>query len=164
MEKRGLLKRIIDISAKHLRRIQIACLLMISLLIFLQIVVREVFSTGVTWLYELACFFQVTLVYLGIPILLENGENISITFLVEMMPKKMQTVLTVFHWIIYAFCTIILTISFILFMQGFWDIKSATLRMPNIMFFFSLFVGLIFNLLVIVNRVATTLKKERSLS
>ena len=54
---------VMDFLSKRLLQGQIFCLIMMTLVVFAQIVLREVFKIGIQWAFELACFFQVTLVF-----------------------------------------------------------------------------------------------------
>ncbi len=72
------IENIFDKIFNIFQSVQILSLVLICSLVFIQIVLREVFNIGIAWAFELSCFFQVTMVWLGAPVLLYKEKNIRI--------------------------------------------------------------------------------------
>ncbi|MFI3257188.1 MAG: TRAP transporter small permease subunit [Spirochaetales bacterium] len=161
MEKISISKGL-DSTIKWLEFLQLISICGVVLLVFFQIVIREVFSVGVAWIYEIARFFQVTLVYLGVPILLRRNENVQILVIYDALPPKVQKILAMIQFIICFITVALLMISNYFFLSSFYNVKTATLGIPNIVFFFSTAVGLIISFLVLVEKFIIKIREVHS--
>ena len=148
-----ILQGIVKFSIKQCQIIQTSCLLGLTFVIIIQILFREILSGGIVWAWELACFLQVTMVWVGVPNLLENRKNVEVDFLINRMPKRVQKLKEFISFIICAACTFFILLSFIKFMSMFWYIKTTSLRLPNIVFFSGIFIAMIIVCFVLIKRV-----------
>ena len=122
--------------------IAIGSLFGISALIFAQILLRNLFSIGLPWLEEMARFLHIALVFLTVPVLLSEDGHIRIDFLNTRLKPQWQGRL---HILILALCVVFATAflaSDVDFLSGYWDVPSAAMNMPNIIFFGSAFIGM----------------------
>ena len=104
--------------------IQVICIFGISGLVFLQVILREVFLIGVQWVYEWSCFMQVTLVWLGMPILLYSDKLLSVTALYNTFPTIIKRVLDVLRYLILLCCTGFMTYGYVLYVKNLGIMKS----------------------------------------
>ena len=122
--------------------IAIGSLFGISALIFAQILLRNLFSIGLPWLEEMARFLHIALVFLTVPVLLSEDGHIRIDFLNARLNPRWQGWLYI---LILALCVVFATVflvSDVQFFSGYWDVPSAAMNMPNIIFFGSAFIGM----------------------
>lgn len=80
-------------------------ILMLALvtLVFMQVVLRYVFSSGMVWAEELERFIFVWLMFLGIAMGIYKQRHIAITFVVEKIEKYFKGVNILIHMITGAF-------------------------------------------------------------
>ena len=128
---------------------------------FGQVIVREVFNTGVQWVYELSCLLQVTMVWLGIPALLYRGENIKITILYNVLPKFMKRALDVMKYIVIVSSIAMITYGYVLYIKTLALTKSPALRCPNWLFFWAFPFGIIMIIFVLIFRTKMILGLEK---
>jgi len=96
-------------------------LLIMTSVLFAQIVFRYFFQHPLVWSEELALVLMIWLTYLGSALLLATHEHISIDFLVELMPKAGQRWLAVVVAVLMIIFNIALT-------YGAWLVARATMR------------------------------------
>ena len=130
--------------------IQLTCLIFITILLFGQVIVREVFNTGVQWVYELSCMLQVTMVWLGIPVLLYKSENITITILYNATPKIIRRTLDVLKYLVIVSSVAMMTYGYVAYIRELALIKSPALRIPNYLFFGAFPFGIFMIILVLI--------------
>lgn len=140
------------------RVVQVICILLMSILVFLQVILREVFSIGIQWAYELSCFMQITMVWLGMPILLMKDSNIQITLIYDKSPATVKRALDFLKYVVYVCCAIFLTWGYILYVQNLGSMKSAVLRLPNNIFYGSILFGIIMMIAVLVFKAKVLLR------
>lgn len=143
------------------RNVQIVCLIMMSILVFLQVILRELFSIGIQWAYELSCFMQITLVWLGMPILLMKESNVQITVLYDKLPSALKRVIDILKYLIYVCCSAFLTIGYVLYVKNLGAVKSAVLRIPNVIFFIALIFGILMADAVLIFKFKQLIKIDR---
>lgn len=97
-------------SAKVGNRIEsilgmVILILMLALvtLVFMQVVLRYMFSSGMVWAEELERFIFVWLMFLGISMGIYKQRHIAITFVVERIEKYFKGVNLLIHMITGAF-------------------------------------------------------------
>lgn len=130
--------------------IQLTCLIFITVLMFGQVIVREVFNTGVQWVYEMSCMLQVTMVWLGVPALLYKSENITITILYNVTPKLIKRILDVLKYIVIVSSVVMMTYGYVLYIKELALTKSPALRIPNYLFFWAFPFGIFMIILVLI--------------
>ncbi|MBU3823883.1 MAG: TRAP transporter small permease [Candidatus Oceanisphaera merdipullorum] len=68
---------------------------MVMFLVLLQVFYRYVLNNPIGWTQEISVFCTMIIVMLGAAIAFKRGEHISISFFVELLPEKLQKVVTV---------------------------------------------------------------------
>lgn len=140
------------------RAVQIICILLMSMLVFLQVILRELFSIGIQWAYELSCFMQITMVWLGMPILLMKDSNIQITMIYDKSPAKIKRLLDFLKYLILVCCAGFLAWGYVLYVQNLGIMKSAVLRLPNYIFYGSMILGITMMVAVLLFKAKVLLK------
>ena len=115
----------------------------ISAVIFAQILLRNFFSIGFPWADELSRFLHIALIFLTVPILYRERIIFKIDILIERLPASVQNVVGAFTSLACVAFSLVFLFSFVEFMRASWDIPTPALRMPNLFFFFSVFLGIL---------------------
>ena len=68
---------------------------MVVFLVLLQVFDRYALNNPIGWTPEISVFCTMIIVLLGAAIAFKRGEHISISFFVELLPEKLQKVVTV---------------------------------------------------------------------
>ena len=68
---------------------------MVMFLVLLQVFYRYALNNPIGWTQEISVFCTMIIVMLGAAIAFKRGEHISISFFVELLPEKLQKVVTV---------------------------------------------------------------------
>lgn len=144
------------------RGCQIICILVMSILVFIQVLLREVFGIGVQWVYEFSCFMQVTMVWLGVPILLYKDSNIKITALYNICPNVIKRVLDFLRYVVYLCCAGFMAYGYVLYVTNLGIMKSSVLRMPNFIFFGAMALGISMTVLVMIMKAKRLLHLEKA--
>lgn len=96
----------------------------------MQVILRYVFKSPVTWAEEIARLFEAWVIFLGSYIALRKGVHVSVDFFVKMMPRTTQRVITI--------CTNVLVLAFlaavfigsISLIQNVWGTLSTAAEYP----------------------------------
>jgi TRAP-type C4-dicarboxylate transport system permease small subunit len=139
-------------------KIQILCLILITILLFGQVIIREIFNVGLQWVYELSCMLQVTMIWLGLPSLLYHEEDIKITVLYDIAPPIIKKGLKILSYFVILSSVIMISGGYVLYMDKLAFTKSAAMRMPNYIFFGSFPFGIIMIILVLIFKTKSMLK------
>lgn len=122
--------------------ISIGCLGVISLLIFIQIVLRNIFSIAFMGIEEVARLAHVTLVFLLVPLLFREGRHVTIDFIHHYIPQKLEHVLRIFATVATGVYGVFFLISEYQFMTKNATVPSPGLGIPNIIFFAGAYIGM----------------------
>ena len=115
----------------------------ISAVIFAQILLRNLFSIGFPWADELSRFLHIALIFLTVPILYRERIIFKIDILIERLPASVQNVVGAFTSLACVAFSLVFLFSFVEFMRASWDVPTPALRMPNLFFFSSVFLGIL---------------------
>jgi len=132
----------------------------ISAVIFAQILLRNLLSIGFPWADELSRFLHITLIFLTVPILYRERIIFKIDIFVERLPASAQNVVGAFTSLACVAFSLAFLFSFIEFMRVSWDVPSPALQMPNLLFFFGAFLGILMFLLTSLEKLIYDLGKR----
>ena len=132
----------------------------ISAVIFAQILLRNLLSIGFPWADELSRFLHITLIFLTVPILYRERIIFKIDIFVERLPASAQNVVGAFTSLACVAFSLAFLFSFIEFMRVSWDVPSPALQMPNLLFFFGAFLGILMFLLTSLEKLIYDLGKK----
>lgn len=133
--------------------IQMFCLILMSILVFFQLALREVLGIGIQWVFEISCFFQITMVWFGVPVLLYNDNHIKITALYDKFPCALKKAFDILSFVVVVACFIFLSIGYYQYIVNIGATKSPVLRIPNYVYYFSSFFGIFTSVVVLVYKV-----------
>ena len=150
-----------DKTIKIFETISVCCLFGISIVIMGQILLRNLFSIGFPWADELSRLLHIALIFLMVPILYRERALFKIDLFVKRLPMAAQIGFRFFSIAVCIGFCIFFMISFTAFMRGSWDVPSPALRMPNLVFFGSIFIGIAGLLVVSIERLIHEINGRR---
>ena len=77
------------------------------------------------------------------PVLYRERIIFKIDILIERLPERIQTVAGAFTSLVCVAFSAVFLVSFAVFMGASWDVPTPALRMPNLFFFGSSFLGIL---------------------
>ena len=81
---------------KLLDGISVLCMVLILLLVIVQVGMRYLFNSPLTWSEELAVFVMIWLTFIGSLICMRDKEHIEVTILVDHLPRPLQRIVLAF--------------------------------------------------------------------
>lgn len=81
---------------KFLDAFCVVCMALILLLVIVQVVMRYVFNSPLTWSEELAVYIMVWMTFAGSVICMRDKEHIDVTILVDYLPRGLQKLAIIF--------------------------------------------------------------------
>lgn len=102
------------------------------ILVFLQVVMRYVFESSLTWSEEVSRFFFLWIIWLGAAYATKENTHISIDFITSRLPKNVKEKVVILKYVIWMAFAIFLAyiswkLTFLIFERG---QLSAALRIP----------------------------------
>lgn len=97
------------------------CVLVMTVLVFLQVVLRYVFNAPTSWSDEIAVYAMVWSVYLSCSWAVRERAHIRVMNFINLWPRPMALMLTVLSDAIWFLFSIFLTYQSVLLEISFWD-------------------------------------------
>ncbi|HCG62896.1 MAG TPA: hypothetical protein DEZ27_03575 [Sphaerochaeta sp.] len=131
-------------TSKVLESSSIVFLLVLFACVLVQIIMRNFFSSGSVVLEELARFCLVSLVFLMVPVLTIDKQHIIVDILSARVPKRIRPVLEICIELLCIGLAVFLLIAVNQVMTRNWSVRTPAIRMPNILFYLPIVIGLVF--------------------
>jgi TRAP-type C4-dicarboxylate transport system permease small subunit len=142
--------------------VAVAMLLVMTVLVVLQVVARDVFQVGLAWADELARYAGLSLVYLTVPLLLLQNRHVAVDLVIARLGGRLrQAADLVIELLILAFCLLFLWGGWA-FMQRAGRFSTAALGMPNLLFYLPVMIGVGLLLMASVVRLTRQVAALRS--
>ena len=93
---------------KFLDALCVVCMAVILLLVVVQVVMRYVFNSPLTWSEELAVYVMVWMTFAGSVICMRDKEHVEVTVLVDYLPKILQKLTVLFSRLVSALFLLII--------------------------------------------------------
>jgi len=106
------LEKIADLLNKIITNITVIAVAIMSIIVFVQVVLRYIFGTGLGWVEEVSILLMMWIAFVGGSLLFYDKSNISITILIDKIqgtPKKIMSI---------SFCILTFIFSYILCRYG----------------------------------------------
>lgn len=145
-------KGIVGRLAGIFEQVSLVSLAFIAILIFAQIVLRNLFSMAFAGIEELARFAHVTMVFLLVPLLFREGKHVTIDIVLLHVPPKINLALRIFATLLTAAYGAFFLVSEYLFMLRNATVPTPGLGMPNIIFFMGAYIGMALLLLTAIEQ------------
>lgn len=133
-------------------QVSLLSLAFIALLIFVQIILRNLFSMAFAGIEELARFAHVTMVFLLVPVLFREGKHVTIDIVLLHVPPKVNLALRLFATLMTGVYGAFFLVSEYLFMLRNASVPTPGLGMPNILFFMGAYIGMALLLLTAIEQ------------
>lgn len=127
-------------------------LVTLCLSVFIQIILRNIFSAGSIILEELARYSLVSLVFLMVPSLTINRQQIIVDFVLNKLPSLARRMTEVLIQLLSAGCSIFIILAVALIMKRNWSIRTPAMRMPNYLFYLPASLGMALNVFSALDR------------
>lgn len=76
--------------------VSVLCMVLILLLVVVQVGMRYLFNSPLTWSEEMAVFVMIWLTFIGSLICMRDKEHIEVTILVDYLPRPLQRIVVAF--------------------------------------------------------------------
>lgn len=133
----------------------------VVVLTMLQAVMRSFFGKGLSWTNEALFMSQIMLVYLIIPVLFYEKENICVDVFVNWLPKKIHRIIWLLTEVISLVFCVIFFVSITLFLRQTWSNATAIMRIPNYIYYGSIWLGMLLsNICIVISIIKSIFEKK----
>lgn len=133
----------------------------VVVLTMLQAVMRSFFGKGLSWTNEALFMSQIMLVYLIIPVLFYEKENICVDVFVNWLPKKVHRIIWLLTEVISLVFCVIFFVSITLFLRQTWSNATAIMRIPNYIYYGSIWLGMLLsNICIVISIIKSIFEKK----
>jgi TRAP-type C4-dicarboxylate transport system permease small subunit len=147
--------RILDAACRVGEAVAMVMLALVTVLILLMIVGRELLNDGVPWADELARLGGLGLIFLAAPLLLARDAHVKVDFFVNRLPEGgRRAMLRLVDLLTAAFCGLFLVAGWF-FLQRAGRFSTPALSLPNLLFYLPAIVGVALLALVAVHRLVS---------
>ena len=146
--------------ARFFEKISLVALGVIATLIFLQVVLRNLFSLAYAGIDELARFAHINLVFLLVPLLFREGLHINVDLVTQRAPALVRRVLAVLAVFLTALYSAVFLASEYRFMMKNGSVPTPALGLPNWLFFGGAYVGMALLFVTACQQLVAELKKR----
>ena len=131
-------------TSKFLENVSLLFLLLLFACVLIQIIMRNFFDSGSVKLEELARVCLVSLVFLMVPVLIVDKQHIIVDLLINYLPKRVRRIFEIVIQSLSFGLTMFLLFSIRQVMLRNWSVCTPALRMPNIILYIPIVLGLLF--------------------
>lgn len=148
----GRIARALDAACRLGEAVAMVMLVVVTVLILLMVVGRELLQAGLPWADELARLAGLGLIFLTAPLLLARDQHVKVDYFVNRLPEGARHgVLRVVDALTAVFCGLFLVAGW-LFLQRAGRFSTPALSLPNLLFYLPAIVGIGLLALVAVHR------------
>ncbi|PAV28351.1 hypothetical protein CIL05_17095 [Virgibacillus profundi] len=152
------MRKIKNIVFRFLRLIVTIMLLVLSIVVFAQIISRYFFESPLVWSEELAILMMVWITFLGSVLILDKFEHISVDFLVNQFNERIQSIIFIIGYLLVLMLNIV-------FVIGGWEVIQTTkdsilpgMKISVGWLYGAIFIGGILSSIVLLEHLYTKLK------
>lgn len=145
---------LLALACAWLERVAMALLAVMTVLVLLQIVGRDFMQAGWPWADELARYTGLAVVYLTVPLLLQQDRHVKVDLLSSRLRGRPAALLHLLNELLtVAFCVLFLWGAWA-FMQRAANFSTPALRLPNWLYYLPSMLGMLMFTLVALRRLA----------
>src|SRR5690625_3729423 len=137
-------------------------LMIVTFLLFINIILRFFFSSGITWAEEFIRYSIIWITFIGASVCFQRGSHIAVDLLIDFVPKKMKKLLaTIIHLlsIVFMIFIIIYGIELVVFSKETGHLAAA-LQIEMYWIYLAMPVGAALSLVQIIIQTVNTLRKS----
>lgn len=158
------LNKISNIVKNKLDYICISFIFVMTIIIWIQVILRYIFSIGLPWAEEIAKYLLVWSAMIGAAIVLYENGHISVNFLFDKFPDKYKKWIKLAHYLIYiCFFAIITYYGYFYAIFGL-RFTSPSTGIPRFWPYLSIFIGglfmICFTVVMLINHIYNTFFKH----
>ncbi len=136
-------------------------LLVLTAIVFLQIILRNFFGTGFVWVEELSRFLLLSMVLIAAPLVFLKGGHVKFDLLYRsVLSRKGQRIYSVFLVLLVMFFYAVYLVSHFQLMKTSGNVKSPSLNIPNTYFFLSGLIGALLGIAAGITRIYKIIRKQ----
>jgi TRAP-type transport system small permease protein len=138
------MRRIIHGAGRLFENVAVVFLFVLMLSVAAQIIMRNFLNSGSAVIEELSRFSLISAVFLMIPVLTLNRKQIVVDVLLMRLPVSVRRI---FDFLIDLVCVafgVFIICAIALIMEQNWSVRAPAMRMPNVLFYFPVFIGTAF--------------------
>ena len=140
--------------------VSLVSLAVIAVLIFAQILLRNMVSMAYAGIEELARFAHINQVFLLVPLLFREGLHVNIDLLTQHAGPRLKRVLGALAALLTVVYCLFFLVSEYQFMAKNGSVPSPGLGIPNILFFAGAYLGMALLLLTAAEKFVQTVKSR----
>lgn len=106
------------------------CLSIMAILVFVNVVLRYVFNSGITWSSELSTFMFIWLVFLGAVLAYKDNAHLGVDVIVKRLPKKLKFIVFIIAELITMYILWLLFVGSIKMTAVSMQTRSPALHLP----------------------------------
>ena len=160
MIQKNPLRTVLDWIYKIFFFIQSVCMYASVVTVVVTVVLREVFKISLVWGYEIACWFVIILVFIGMPRNLRYKTNIGVSFVYDISPKIVQSIFSVIHFLVEVAVLIMMTSGFKIWITRVGKATLPASHFTNTMYYGVVGIGVAFSLLEMFTEVIDLFVKK----
>jgi len=138
------MKRVMHTLGAWYSNVSVFFFAVLFLSVLAQIIMRNMFNSGSAFIEELSRFSLVSSVFLMIPVLTLRGQQIVVDILLNLVPAGARRRLDSVLALIGASFGIFILYAIALIMKNNWNVRTPAMRMPNVLFYLPVFLGILF--------------------
>lgn len=145
---------------KIINAILVAILLISSLIMFANVVLRYFFNSGFNGTFELVSLFMVAITFIGASLLVLDNEHLSMDAVVTIVPKSIKKVFAFFSTLLGIAFALILLIYSMRVIDTLSTGLTPVLQLPASIFFLPVAIGSIITILKYILQIIRLFNKE----
>lgn len=118
------------IFGKSLDFIICIALVIMSIIVFMNVILRYVFSSGIAWSIELSQLLFVLVVFLGAIRAFQDHQHIVVDIIIEAVPKKIKKLFSFLSNVIVIYTMVIMFQGSLKLVQNNMVMKTPLLKIP----------------------------------
>lgn len=161
MIKKNPLRTMLDWVEKIFFVIQAVCLYASIATVVVTVLARELFKISIVWGYEIACWFVIILLFLGMAGNLHHRRNLYVTFVFDIINPVAQKFLQVLHFLVEVVVICMMAVGFQTWITKVGGGKLPASGFTNIQYYGIIGVGILFSVLELICEIVDlAVKKE----
>lgn len=148
-------ERVLGAACRAGEAVAMAMLAVVTAMILLQVLGRELLDDGMPWADEIARLGGLGLIFLAAPLLLARDLHVRVDYFANLLPLRLRRLLQkLVDLLTVAFCGLFLVAGWF-FLQRAGRFSTPALSLPNLAFYLPAIVGVTLLALVAVHRLAS---------
>lgn len=155
------MRKIISFLDEHLEMmICLPMLVVMSIVIFFQVIMRYVFSNSLSWSEELSCYLFVWLSFLGCSYGIKAGKHMRVDVLINVLPEKISAVLSILADLMFFVFAVLMVVYGISMVETFAQTgqRAAGIYVPTWLLYFSCPLGMAVSAIRLIQNIVKTVR------